>query len=385
VINAALHVECFGQTRPQHGRQHTQNQDAFVVGRPPVPWAAVLDGAGNAQAVAKRAAGIVERWFNEASLGQILRGETWRGLARRLDSALMGGPQSTLVAVALVGRELLGVALALVFKWRRVEEKYVAPDVDRKIAYRAHPALVRAVEMRVQGRYRAARLALAGRPDDLDAWRERYEIAAAEGELREAVDHATRLLGLYVGADEPRLAARLVEDVLDRIGPHIPPRFYRVAGARMEAVGEMALAWLLYECLRTRHPDDPGVPMTLVREGRALERDGSRDEARERWEAARRHRECTVALREAADRALEIPAKHRPGQPGSGRRWPLLRWSSRRERSASADDVVASREEARSGPGSPGGRVTIPISPAVLPSGTASLTAAGVTRSEVCP
>ncbi len=106
-----VHCECFGQSRPQEGRQHTQNQDAYVIGRSPVPWAALLDGAGNAQTVARRAAGLLERWFQEASLGQILREEAWRGMARRLDSALMGGPQSTLVAVALVGRELLGVAV----------------------------------------------------------------------------------------------------------------------------------------------------------------------------------------------------------------------------------------------------------------------------------
>jgi serine/threonine protein phosphatase PrpC len=111
VIAPVARVECFGQSRPQEGRQHTQNQDAYVIGRSPVPWAALLDGAGNAQTVARRAAALLERWFQEASLGQILREETWRGVARRLDSALMGGPQSTLVAVAVVGRELLGVAV----------------------------------------------------------------------------------------------------------------------------------------------------------------------------------------------------------------------------------------------------------------------------------
>lgn len=105
-----VHCECFGQTRPQDGRQHTQNQDAYVIGRSPVPWAALLDGAGNAQTVARRAAALLERWFQEASLGQILREESWAGVARRLDSALMGGSQSTLVAAAVIGGDVLGVA-----------------------------------------------------------------------------------------------------------------------------------------------------------------------------------------------------------------------------------------------------------------------------------
>lgn len=106
-----LRVECFGQSRPQDGRKHIENQDAHVIGHSPVPWVAVLDGAGNAQTVARRAATLLERWFHETSLGRVLQEDAWRGVARRLDSALVGGSQSTLVAVALVGRELLGVAV----------------------------------------------------------------------------------------------------------------------------------------------------------------------------------------------------------------------------------------------------------------------------------
>jgi serine/threonine protein phosphatase PrpC len=106
-----MRVECFGQSRPQDGRQHTQNQDAYLIGRTPVPWAALLDGAGNAQAVAKRAGALLEHWCREVSLGHLLREEAWAGLARRLDSALLGGAQSTLVVVAVVGGDLVGVAV----------------------------------------------------------------------------------------------------------------------------------------------------------------------------------------------------------------------------------------------------------------------------------
>lgn len=211
-----------------------------------------------------------------------------------------------------IGGFVFGVAFALAFRWRDVEKSHVAPAVERQVAYRAHPALVRAVEMRVQGRYRAARrgveLALATNPDDLDAWRERYEIAVAEGDLAGSVDHATRLIRLYVEADEPRLAARLVEDVLDRAGAAIPPRFYLAAGARMEVVGETPLAWLLYECLRNRHPDHPGVPVTFVREARVLEREGALDEARERYQAASTHPACSGALRQRSARAASSQA-----------------------------------------------------------------------------
>jgi hypothetical protein len=39
-------VECFAATRPQQGR--TFNEDAFLVGRAERPFAALADGAGNA-------------------------------------------------------------------------------------------------------------------------------------------------------------------------------------------------------------------------------------------------------------------------------------------------------------------------------------------------
>ena len=106
-----MRVEAFAQTRPQEGRRHTENQDAHVIGRAPVPWVALLDGAGNAQTVARRAASLLESWFREATLGQLLRDEAWAAMARRLDSALLGGAETTLVAAAVVAGHLIGVAV----------------------------------------------------------------------------------------------------------------------------------------------------------------------------------------------------------------------------------------------------------------------------------
>ncbi|HYN02996.1 MAG TPA: hypothetical protein VE359_11160, partial [Vicinamibacteria bacterium] len=105
-----MRVECFGQSRPQDGRQQTQNQDAFVIGRQPVPWIGLCDGAGNAQSVAKRALGLVETWMREAALVDFLSDETWRRWAKRLDSALLNGPETTFVAAAAIGDEVVGVA-----------------------------------------------------------------------------------------------------------------------------------------------------------------------------------------------------------------------------------------------------------------------------------
>lgn len=105
-----MRVECFAQSRPQEGRQQTQNQDAFAIGRHPVSWAGLCDGAGHAQSVGKRALALLETRLREASVGDVSRDETWVRWARGLDSALLGGPEATLVAAAVVGEGVIGVA-----------------------------------------------------------------------------------------------------------------------------------------------------------------------------------------------------------------------------------------------------------------------------------
>jgi serine/threonine protein phosphatase PrpC len=108
IAEVRVKVECFGQSRPQEGRQQTQNQDAYVVGRQPVPWIALSDGAGNAQSAARRALSLFEMRLLEAPLAQLLRDETWICWVRSLDSALLGGSEATFVAAAVVGDQVIG-------------------------------------------------------------------------------------------------------------------------------------------------------------------------------------------------------------------------------------------------------------------------------------
>lgn len=49
------------------------NQDAFVIGRQPIPWLALCDGAGNAQSVAKPALGLLEMRIKEAPVRLVPR------------------------------------------------------------------------------------------------------------------------------------------------------------------------------------------------------------------------------------------------------------------------------------------------------------------------
>lgn len=99
-------VEIFAATRRQDGK--ASNEDAFALGRGGVPYAALCDGSGNAQGVAKKALGIFERLVGEVGQEKINLFATWSGWLKVLDSALMGGPQSTFLAVAVLGDRVVG-------------------------------------------------------------------------------------------------------------------------------------------------------------------------------------------------------------------------------------------------------------------------------------
>jgi hypothetical protein len=62
--------------------------------------------------VAKRVLRLFELWVREATLGQILDPKTWASWVKKLDSALLGGSQSTFLAVAVAGNQAVGVPRA---------------------------------------------------------------------------------------------------------------------------------------------------------------------------------------------------------------------------------------------------------------------------------
>ena len=99
-------MELFACSRPQDGR--TANEDAYLIGRKPVPYAALCDGSGAAGQVARRAVKLFETLITQASLHDIEQFQTWVNWTHLLDSALLGGAQSTFLAVAMLDGRFLG-------------------------------------------------------------------------------------------------------------------------------------------------------------------------------------------------------------------------------------------------------------------------------------
>ena len=122
-IRASTRLECYAATRPQQCR--TQNEDSFLIKSGDRPFAALADGAGNAERAAKRVLSSFEKLLNEALSAQIGDAETWAKWVKLLDSSLPGGAQSTFLAVAFIGSEAVGACVgdSRLYPRRKVEGK----------------------------------------------------------------------------------------------------------------------------------------------------------------------------------------------------------------------------------------------------------------------
>ena len=102
-----MQIEIYAATRPQQNR--TANEDAFLIGRGPTPYAVICDGVGNAQQSAKKACSLFEKLISEPT--EIQDSAIWQRWIKILDSCLLGGHQSTFVGMAIVGTQLVGASV----------------------------------------------------------------------------------------------------------------------------------------------------------------------------------------------------------------------------------------------------------------------------------
>lgn len=100
-------MEIYANSRIQDGR--TTNEDAYLIGRGAVPYAALCDGSGNAGQVAKRALKILDGLASRVSAEEFQLFQTWVNWTHLMDSALLGGAQSTFLAVAVISDRVVGV------------------------------------------------------------------------------------------------------------------------------------------------------------------------------------------------------------------------------------------------------------------------------------
>ena len=117
-----MDFEAYGASRPQEGR--SGNEDAFSIRREGPFLAAVADGAGAAGRVAGRVLRQFEKLVADGGEEALGRFPAWAGWVRSLDSALLGGSESTFVAVAALAGPASGEG-RLVGAWVGDSRAYV--------------------------------------------------------------------------------------------------------------------------------------------------------------------------------------------------------------------------------------------------------------------
>lgn len=197
---------------------------------------------------------------------------------------------------AHVGGFAFGMVVAGIVRLARVEERFIAPSIEREVSLVQDPALERAVDARAAGDWAAARReirsALARSPASLDAWREACEIALASGDARELERCAPRLLDLYGRAGEVSLALEFVGEAVREHPEVAGPRFMLAAAAFHDRAGDGHGAIGLYDRVVDASPHSEEGFLALVRSADVLWKAGDGRRARPRYERARAHPSC---------------------------------------------------------------------------------------------
>ena len=126
------HLEALAGSLRQDGR--TRNEDAFLVRKGPPLVVALADGAGNAEQAARHALRLLERSLDAASEEDLRSFPNWSGWFRAIDAAMLGGAQTTLIALAVGEGRVLGAAAgdSRVYLWTRQGELSILNEAAAK-------------------------------------------------------------------------------------------------------------------------------------------------------------------------------------------------------------------------------------------------------------
>ncbi|MEW6368697.1 MAG: rhomboid family intramembrane serine protease [Acidobacteriota bacterium] len=220
----------------------------------------------------------------------------------------LDGDSSGIAYAAHVAGFMIGAAAAMLIKALGIEERFIDPAIERKVAPDRPSAVDRAAELRLDGNLTLARRRieelLRRAPGDLHALGELYQIELASRQKAAAGKIAVRLLSAYIENGENELAETLVKSVSREIRNEIPAEFFALAKRRMVAAGSPEEA----RAAEPTPPSDMSATsediMQLYRDAERLRADGRFDQARDLYGRALAHPACNDSWREAIDRAL---------------------------------------------------------------------------------
>ncbi len=203
---------------------------------------------------------------------------------------------------AHVGGFLYGVGFALMVKMLSIEEKFVAPAVEKETMWKADDRLVRAVASRNAGDLDGARTSihalLTEQPRNIDALRFALDTAADD---RTRDGYATRLLARDIEEKHDDSATELIRELQAQPLPHFLARAAQFA----ERSGQRDWAIVLYQSLCDVETTGANAIGSLVKLGTLRKLSGDSAGARDALTRARHHPDCSPEWAANVDAKLQ--------------------------------------------------------------------------------
>jgi hypothetical protein len=195
----------------------------------------------------------------------------------------------------------------------RIEERFIHPSIEKEIGWQQNPGLTRAGEARAARDWERSRmeigLVLRKEPNNADAWKALYDTEFLAGRIPESARAATRLLEIYVAANEAELVSALIDEGISQLEDDLPAKFILIAASYREKQNDLDTAYDLYERIVVTAPSDPAAVRSLIRMAQIELRAQHPTEAWRLLVYAKQHPACVDAWKANVDRLLDtVPA-----------------------------------------------------------------------------
>lgn len=170
--------------------------------------------------------------------------------------------QSEVAFHAHIGGFIFGAVVALLMKTTGVEEKYLAPAIEKKVSLVQNPLYLQGMEKSEVGDYPGALLLLEKvirqEPNHLDAYMEMIRISEISKDESGYAKYMAGMLEALVRTKESNLLRTMYRQYLDHMQHRpLPPRTIFALAGFFEEEHDAATSLQLYELLTTGYPDDP--------------------------------------------------------------------------------------------------------------------------------
>ena len=184
---------------------------------------------------------------------------------------LTAGAAAGVAFWAHVGGFLFGMAAGVGLKFFKVEEKFLAPKIEKEIEkVELNPKLLQAFDLKDKGDLKGAiallKEVVSEEPQNVDARLELARCCFANGDKGDAASEFEKVIEVLFAKGEVETALNTYQEVsASGIEGTLSPRAKFTIGTRLSAEGEYQASVQLFGLLTRDHPRDRLAPLALLR------------------------------------------------------------------------------------------------------------------------